>query len=122
MRHWEQEAQKGKALHLLSRKAERDQHTMEEFTGGEVYQKEFSPQAYLEYYKFAEGTLGNEAIAFYMECLCKTFASGGLLPAHGYNILVFFKIMECETMFVNVSKPSLGVEGYSYDSWEKSEK
>ncbi|XP_060106565.1 nicotinamide N-methyltransferase-like [Heteronotia binoei] len=51
---------------------------MAEFTGRDVYQAEFDPRAYLEYFQFGAGTLGDEALEFYLKQLCKTFAAGRL--------------------------------------------
>ncbi|XP_077161846.1 nicotinamide N-methyltransferase-like [Paroedura picta] len=51
---------------------------MADFTGRDVYQAEFDSRAYLEYFQFQAGTLGDEVIAFYLKQLCKTFASGHL--------------------------------------------
>ncbi|XP_015277820.1 PREDICTED: nicotinamide N-methyltransferase-like [Gekko japonicus] len=51
---------------------------MAEFTSREVYQAEFDPRSYLEYFQFGAGTLGDEAIEFYLKHLCKIFASGRL--------------------------------------------
>lgn len=67
--------------------------TMAEFTGGDDYQAEFDPKAYLEYYKLGEGTLGEENLNFVLKHYCKTFTSGmacwwdlGLSP--DFSILV----------------------------------
>ncbi|XP_067421834.1 nicotinamide N-methyltransferase [Emydura macquarii macquarii] len=49
---------------------------MAEFTGGDDYQAEFDPKAYLEYYKLGEGTLGEENLNFVLKHYCKTFTSG----------------------------------------------
>ncbi|XP_054853296.1 nicotinamide N-methyltransferase-like isoform X1 [Eublepharis macularius] len=51
---------------------------MAEFTARDIYQAEFDPRAYLEYFNFGGGTLGDEAIEFYLGHFCKTFASGRL--------------------------------------------
>ncbi|XP_060106566.1 nicotinamide N-methyltransferase-like [Heteronotia binoei] len=51
---------------------------MAKFTGVDVYQAEFDPKAYLEYFQFGAGTLGDEATEFYLKQLCKTFSSGRL--------------------------------------------
>ncbi|XP_059570148.1 nicotinamide N-methyltransferase-like [Alligator mississippiensis] len=48
---------------------------MAAFTGGEVYKAEFEPTAYLEYFKFGEGTLGDELLTFVLKHYCKTFTS-----------------------------------------------
>ncbi|XP_059575559.1 nicotinamide N-methyltransferase-like isoform X2 [Alligator mississippiensis] len=49
---------------------------MAAFTGGEVYKAEFEPTAYLEYFKFGGGTLGDEFLTFVLKHYCKTFTSG----------------------------------------------
>ncbi|XP_053125718.1 nicotinamide N-methyltransferase-like isoform X2 [Hemicordylus capensis] len=51
---------------------------MAAFTGGDVYQAEFDPKAYLEYFRFGEGTLGDEDLEFALRGFCETFASGQL--------------------------------------------
>ncbi|XP_065273244.1 nicotinamide N-methyltransferase-like [Emys orbicularis] len=50
--------------------------TMAEFTGGDDYQAEFDPKAYLGYFKFGEDTLGEEYLHFALKHYCKTFTSG----------------------------------------------
>ncbi|XP_006039211.1 nicotinamide N-methyltransferase-like [Alligator sinensis] len=51
---------------------------MAAFTGGEVYKAEFEPTAYLEYFKFGGGTLGDEFLTFVLKHYCKTFTSGAV--------------------------------------------
>ncbi|TFK01967.1 28S ribosomal protein S22 [Platysternon megacephalum] len=49
---------------------------MAEFTGGDDYQAEFDPKAYLERFKFGEDTMGEEYVNFALKHFCKTFTSG----------------------------------------------
>uniref|UniRef100_A0A7N5P5A8 Uncharacterized protein n=1 Tax=Ailuropoda melanoleuca TaxID=9646 RepID=A0A7N5P5A8_AILME len=49
-----------------------------EFTGGEVYQNEFDPKAYLEYFHFGEGSVEDEFLEFILKWFCKIFTSGVL--------------------------------------------
>ncbi|XP_059587705.1 nicotinamide N-methyltransferase-like [Alligator mississippiensis] len=51
---------------------------MAAFTGGEVYKTEFEPMAYLEYFKFGRGTLGDESLTFVLKHYCKTFTLGAV--------------------------------------------
>nr|XP_003228834.1 PREDICTED: nicotinamide N-methyltransferase isoform X1 [Anolis carolinensis] len=78
---------------------------MEEFTGGEVYQKEFDPQAYLEFFKLESDSLGNEAVTFYLECFCKTFTpdflKGDTLIDLGSGPCIFQFMSACES-FENI--------------------
>nr|XP_005315024.1 nicotinamide N-methyltransferase-like isoform X1 [Chrysemys picta bellii] len=50
--------------------------TMAQFTGGDDYQAEFDPKAYLGYFKFGEDTLGEKYLNFALKHYCKTFTSG----------------------------------------------
>ncbi|TFJ97496.1 serine protease hepsin-like [Platysternon megacephalum] len=49
---------------------------MTDFTGGEVYQAEFDPKAFLEYFKFGEDTWRDDFLIFILKQYCKTFTSG----------------------------------------------
>uniref|UniRef100_A0A8C5SFV2 Nicotinamide N-methyltransferase n=1 Tax=Laticauda laticaudata TaxID=8630 RepID=A0A8C5SFV2_LATLA len=49
-----------------------------EFTGGDVYQKEFNPKIYLEYFHFGKGSVEDEFLEFILKCFCKIFTSGVL--------------------------------------------
>ncbi|XP_074832833.1 nicotinamide N-methyltransferase-like [Carettochelys insculpta] len=51
---------------------------MTEFTGGDVYQAEFDPKAFLEYFKLGEDTWRDDFLIFILKQYCKTFASGEL--------------------------------------------
>ncbi|CAM5121614.1 unnamed protein product [Natator depressus] len=51
---------------------------MTEFTGGDVYQAEFDPKAFLEYFKFGEDTWRDDFLIFILKQYCKTFTSGGV--------------------------------------------
>ncbi|XP_050777465.1 nicotinamide N-methyltransferase-like [Gopherus flavomarginatus] len=50
--------------------------TMAEFTGGDDYQADFDPKAYLRHYKFGEDTFGEDYLNFSLKHYCKTFTSG----------------------------------------------
>nr|XP_023970240.1 nicotinamide N-methyltransferase-like isoform X2 [Chrysemys picta bellii] len=52
--------------------------TMAQFTGGDDYQAEFDPKAYLGYFKFGEDTLGEKYLNFALKHYCKTFTSDGV--------------------------------------------
>ncbi|KAM4691842.1 uncharacterized protein WCC33_016640 [Rhinophrynus dorsalis] len=55
------------------------QSTMADFTGGDVYQKSFNPKAYLEgYFRFGEGSLGDEFLKFALKQYADTFMPGKL--------------------------------------------
>ncbi|XP_042331564.1 nicotinamide N-methyltransferase-like [Sceloporus undulatus] len=98
---------------------------MEEFTGGDVYQKEFNPRSYLEYYKFGEGTLGDETTIFYLECLCKTFALGSMkgdtLIDIGSGPTIYQLISACEAFETIIASDYLDENLQETRKWLKNE-
>ncbi|XP_059587756.1 nicotinamide N-methyltransferase-like [Alligator mississippiensis] len=74
---------------------------MAAFTGGEVYKAEFEPTAYLEYFKFGRGTLGDEFLTFVLKHYCKTFTSGAVtghtLTDIGSGPTIYQLLSACES-------------------------
>ncbi|XP_060643526.2 nicotinamide N-methyltransferase-like [Anolis sagrei] len=98
---------------------------MDEFTGGDVYQKEFNPQAYLEYFKFGSHTLGDESITYYLECLCQTFASGSLrgdtLIDIGSGPTIYQLMSACESFETIIASDYLDQNVQEIEKWRKNE-
>uniref|UniRef100_A0A8C3P8Q8 Uncharacterized protein n=1 Tax=Chrysemys picta bellii TaxID=8478 RepID=A0A8C3P8Q8_CHRPI len=76
--------------------------TMAEFTGGDDYQAEFDPKAYLGYFKFGEDTLGEEYLNFLLSA-CESFKEI-ILEAFDWTPVVKYV---CE------------LEGNRYRGWKK---
>nr|XP_008120811.1 PREDICTED: nicotinamide N-methyltransferase isoform X2 [Anolis carolinensis] len=98
---------------------------MEEFTGGDVYKKEFNPQAYLEYFKFGSHTLGDESVTYYLECLCKTFASGSVkgetLIDVGSGPTIYQLMSACESFETIIASDYLDQNLREIEKWWKNE-
>ncbi|XP_061448295.1 nicotinamide N-methyltransferase-like [Rhineura floridana] len=98
---------------------------MAEFTGGDVYQAEFDPKAYLEYFKFGEGTLGDEVLEFVLGCFCKTFTSGRLkgetLIDIGSGPTIYQLLSACESFESIIASDYVDQNCQEIEKWLKNE-
>nr|XP_060643282.1 nicotinamide N-methyltransferase-like isoform X1 [Anolis sagrei ordinatus] len=98
---------------------------MEEFTSGEVYQKEFDPQAYLEYFNLGSDSLGNEAVTFYLKCFCKTFTpdflKGDTLIDLGSGPCIYQFMSACESFENIIASDYLDQNLQEIEKWRKNE-
>nr|XP_056716361.1 nicotinamide N-methyltransferase-like isoform X1 [Euleptes europaea] len=97
---------------------------MAEFTGRDVYQAEFDSRDYLEYFHFGEGTLGDEALEFYLKQLCKTFASGRLkgdtLIDLGSGPTIYQFLSACESYRSIIASDPVDRNRQEIEMWVKS--
>ncbi|XP_019412075.1 PREDICTED: nicotinamide N-methyltransferase-like isoform X1 [Crocodylus porosus] len=98
---------------------------MAAFTGGEVYKAEFDPTAYLEYFKFGGGTLGDEFLAFVLKHYCKTFTSGAVtghtLIDIGSGPTIYQLLSACESFKEITASDYIDQNCQELQKWLKNE-
>uniref|UniRef100_A0A8C3FRM8 Nicotinamide N-methyltransferase n=1 Tax=Chrysemys picta bellii TaxID=8478 RepID=A0A8C3FRM8_CHRPI len=99
--------------------------TMAEFTGGDDYQAEFDPKAYLNHYKFGEGTWGEEYLNFVLKHYCKTFTSGGVkgdtLIDIGSGPTIYQLLSACENFKEIIASDYTDRNRQELEKWLKNE-
>ncbi|CAM5172041.1 unnamed protein product [Eretmochelys imbricata] len=98
---------------------------MAEFTGGDDYQAEFDPKAYLGHYKFGEGTWGEEYLNFALKHYCKTFTSGGVkgdsLIDIGSGPTIYQLLSACESFKEIIASDYTDRNRRELEKWLKNE-
>ncbi|XP_062994942.1 nicotinamide N-methyltransferase-like [Elgaria multicarinata webbii] len=98
---------------------------MAEFTGGEVYQAEFDPKAYLEYFKFGECAIGDEVVTIALKNFCKAFSSGLLkgdtLIDIGSGPTIYQLLSACESFTTIIASDYIEQNCQELQKWLKNE-
>nr|XP_006133694.2 nicotinamide N-methyltransferase-like [Pelodiscus sinensis] len=98
---------------------------MAEYTRGNVYQAAFDPKAYLEYFKFGEGSVGDEYLNFALKHYCKAFASGDMkgdtLIDIGSGPTIYQLLSACENFKEIVASDYTDRNRQELEKWLKKE-
>uniref|UniRef100_A0A8D0GNP0 Nicotinamide N-methyltransferase n=1 Tax=Sphenodon punctatus TaxID=8508 RepID=A0A8D0GNP0_SPHPU len=93
--------------------------TMAGFTGGDVYQEEFDPKAFLEYFNFGTNALGDECVIFALKHFCSL--KGDTLIDIGTGPTIHQLLSACECFENIITSEYVDRNRQELEMWLKKE-